>query len=389
MTNETKKVLNNLRKKLDNLYFDQVNMASRLPNYFLKPWPNFDLFKDAIEVIPPSNRLAYELFVLNKTLNIKDIEKILTIDEIDELIKIELLKQHGNLVNMGNLSILSFMGRYFIVSFLNKIFEPIPYEQKKTYINMGFDSYLLAYNLSIPRGSKVLDLCTGSGIQAILASDRADKTIGIEIDDIVAKTATYNLALNDVEDKVEIRVGDLYEPVSDERFDIICSNPPYMPVPNGVNYFLVGNGGPNGLSIINRIIDDLDNHLTIGGKCVITATDLIGNETGPLLEKKLERLSKKNKWSTTLILPYRNPIYHLSSKMADWAKLVNDIDKEKLLFMWNKNFFELGANKVYGHSVCVINKVNNYRFNKIELYKHFKEMPEANFLTERKFFRPL
>lgn len=379
-TDYTKNILKRLKKKLDNLCYDHVHMASRFydmgyVNYFLDPWPNINLFERTVKVLPTVNRLLYDLLLLGKTLQLTDVEKIFTVDEINDLSRIGLLTRNDELVNTGNLRILSFLGRYFIVSA----------KEQLSNIYIGSDSYLLAYNLSIPRDSDVLDLCTGSGIQAILASDKAKKVIGIEIDKDVANIANCNVALNDAENKVEIRVGDLYEPVFREQFDIICSNPPFMAVPENVEYFLSGNGGPDGLKIINRILEGLDDHLAKDGKCFMAIMDLIGDDDGPLLEKKLRQLCEKNRWSATLILPSRGPIYYQANFTADLAKLINNVTKDELLLRWKRTFEELHVNKTYLRVLCIIRKADEFNLNRIDLYKSFPDSPDVEFPDGKPF----
>jgi len=97
-------------------------------------------------------------------------------------------------------------------------------------IYMGRDSLFLANSLSIPKDSCVLDLFTGSGIQAIVSAPRAKKVVGVELQHMAARAATWNTIMDDVEDRVEIREGDLFEAVGDERFDVIIANPPFVPV---------------------------------------------------------------------------------------------------------------------------------------------------------------
>ena len=68
--------------------------------------------------------------------------------------------------------------------------------------------------------------------------------------------------------------GDLYEALDDGRFDIIVSNPPYIPArvidtlaPEVKDYepHLALDGGDDGLDIIRRIIDGSSDHLVRGG----------------------------------------------------------------------------------------------------------------------------
>ena len=80
---------------------------------------------------------------------------------------------------------------------------------------------------SIPRGARVLDLGTGSGINAIFAARLGGKVVATDINPEAARCAHINALAHHLESQLETRVGDLFEPVPGERFDVILFNPPY------------------------------------------------------------------------------------------------------------------------------------------------------------------
>lgn len=75
-----------------------------------------------------------------------------------------------------------------------------------------------------------LDLCTGSGVLAVtLALELPGLTVvATDVSAAAAAVATGNVARHAVGARVEVRVGDLWAPVGDERFDLIVANPPYI-----------------------------------------------------------------------------------------------------------------------------------------------------------------
>lgn len=97
----------------------------------------------------------------------------------------------------------------------------------------GTDAVLLANYCNVKRGSKVVDLGTGTGIIPLLLVGRfeADKIYGLEIQKDMAEMAERSIILNKLQDKVKIINMDLRN-VSDffkkESFDVVTSNPPYM-----------------------------------------------------------------------------------------------------------------------------------------------------------------
>ena len=95
------------------------------------------------------------------------------------------------------------------------------------------DAVLLSGFASVGEGARVLDLGCGNGIIPILleAKSAAERIYGLEIQVESADMARRSVALNGLEDKIEIITGDIKEatqlfPLS--GFDVITSNPPYM-----------------------------------------------------------------------------------------------------------------------------------------------------------------
>lgn len=76
--------------------------------------------------------------------------------------------------------------------------------------------------------AQVLDMGSGSGVCAVLAARRARRVVAVDINPAAVRCTAINAALNGVEDRVEVRHGDLFAPVAGERFDLILFNPPYL-----------------------------------------------------------------------------------------------------------------------------------------------------------------
>ena len=121
----------------------------------------------------------------------------------------------------------------------------------------------------------VLDLCTGSGCLAILAS-RHFPNARIEAVDIswdALEVAARNIADYGLEDRVKLHRGDLFAPIGDARYDLIISNPPYvdaegmaaLPRECRAEPKLAFDGGADGLDIISRLLKEAGRHLTLQG----------------------------------------------------------------------------------------------------------------------------
>ncbi len=121
----------------------------------------------------------------------------------------------------------------------------------------------------------VLDLCTGSGCLAILAS-RIFPNARIDAVDISSgalDVAKRNVADYGLEDVITLHRGDLFAPISERRYDLIISNPPYvdaqgmaeLPRECRAEPKLAFDGGADGLDIVRRILNKARQHLTPEG----------------------------------------------------------------------------------------------------------------------------
>jgi release factor glutamine methyltransferase len=81
--------------------------------------------------------------------------------------------------------------------------------------------------LPIPANAQVLDLGTGSGIGAIFAARRAARVVATDINPEAVRCAQVNALALHLDHKIQVRAGDLFQPVHDERFDAILFNPPF------------------------------------------------------------------------------------------------------------------------------------------------------------------
>jgi len=159
------------------------------------------------------------------------------------------------------------------IFYKNYVFEVI----KEVYVPAE-DSFLLAENLDIDNGDLVLDLGTGCGILAVLAAKKAKKVIATDVNPFAVRCAIQNVALNNVDGKVEVRQGDLLEPIKkSEKFDVILFNAPYLPSEEWEEHDLVSqawDGGRNGRKIIDRFICEAPNYLRRNGKILLVQSTL-------------------------------------------------------------------------------------------------------------------
>jgi ribosomal protein L3 glutamine methyltransferase len=121
----------------------------------------------------------------------------------------------------------------------------------------------------------VLDLCTGSGCLAILASRNFPNAAidAVDISKDAIEVATRNVGDYGLQDRLKLYRGDLFKPLGGKRYDLIISNPPYvdaegmadLPRECRAEPKLAFDGGADGIDIVRRILDEATAHLTPQG----------------------------------------------------------------------------------------------------------------------------
>jgi release factor glutamine methyltransferase len=122
---------------------------------------------------------------------------------------------------------------------------------------------------------RILDVGTGSGAIALsLAAElpHADIT-ATDLSPPALQIATENADHLHTRERIRFLVGDLFEPVASERFDLIVSNPPYVArndaasLPPELSHEpeMALFAGLDGLDVIRRLVADAGDHLSPGG----------------------------------------------------------------------------------------------------------------------------
>lgn len=128
-----------------------------------------------------------------------------------------------------------------------------------------------------PEADRAMDLGCGSGAVALHLSTIARHVVATDLSQRALEFTKLNAALNGV-DNIEVRHGSLFDPVADERFDLIASNPPFVITPRseaGAS-FEYRDGGLGGDKLMREVLAGLPGHLTDEG-----TARLLGNWEGP------------------------------------------------------------------------------------------------------------
>jgi release factor glutamine methyltransferase len=140
------------------------------------------------------------------------------------------------------------------------------------------DSRMLAGELrrELGPGERVVDLCTGSGFVAVTAAlGGAGEVAAVDVSRRAVASARLNARLNGT--RVAAVRGDLFEPL-EGTFDLIVSNPPYIPAATG-EIPARGRGrawdaGRDGRALLDRICAEAPARLRPGGRVLLIHSEV-------------------------------------------------------------------------------------------------------------------
>jgi len=184
-------------------------------------------------------------------------------------------------------------------------------------------SVLLDAALPRMRGD-VLDLCSGSGVLALSAVPHAASVLAVDMSRMAAGAIRLNALLN--RRRVEVRRGDLFAAVGSRRFDVILTNPPYVPTPPGAQARLgspAWEAGPRGRDLLDRICAAAHAHLRPGGEVLIVHSALAD------IDRTLELLGRSG-LTAVVIAEQQGPYGSIVRSRLDYlegAGLLHDRDE--------------------------------------------------------------
>ncbi len=142
-------------------------------------------------------------------------------------------------------------------------------------------------------GFRMLDLCCGSGCIAITAALHLPgaEITACDLSPKALRTAQANARRLNAD--VRFREGDLFEAVDGMSFDLIVSNPPYIPSAEcdalqeevRMEPRMALDGGADGLDFYRRIAGEAGGHLTRGGRVLLEVGLGQAEDVSALLEQ--------------------------------------------------------------------------------------------------------
>ncbi|MCA1639234.1 MAG: peptide chain release factor N(5)-glutamine methyltransferase [Acidobacteria bacterium] len=158
----------------------------------------------------------------------------------------------------------------------------------------------------ILRKAEFCEVGIGSGCisVSILHKVKTAKAIGLDISATALEIARTNAEAHRVLERLKLEKSDVFEVLCDEKFDLIVSNPPYVPSKDvetlqaevrNFEPLLSLTDGKDGFSIIEKIIDGAPKFLKENG--------LLLMEIGFNQASKVEEMFSPDIWCIINILP--------------------------------------------------------------------------------------
>ncbi|KNX39112.1 SAM-dependent methyltransferase [Luteipulveratus halotolerans] len=213
------------------------------------------------------------LFTLGRPVSASALDRVLPGWDVDRLARTGLVSVEGD--HVRTLFDLRPYGdeqrEWWVLSDLSEVMTGRPLPVDHVLGIGGASTTLASWTTRTPVG-RALDLGTGCGVQSLHLSQHASSVVATDISQRALATTRFNAALNDLD--WDVRGGSMLEPVGDETFDLVVSNPPFVITPRSDDMptYEYRDGGQVGHAVVADLVRSVEQHLTPGG-----VAQLLGN----------------------------------------------------------------------------------------------------------------
>jgi len=200
------------------------------------------------------------------------------------------------------------------------------------------------------RVDRALDLGCGAGTVALVLARSAAFVVATDINPRALLLARINAAINGIEN-IEFRQGDCFQPLAGESFDLIASQPPFVPHPPSARPATYLYGGRRGDELPLRILQAIPAHLTSRGRAVLMVEwpQIDGESTAQRISTALASATDARRLH--LRLPPTDPDFHCGMyAAAEEPALGEAFDRAALA--WRDHFAAQGIRAL--RTVCTV-----------------------------------
>jgi len=194
------------------------------------------------------------------------------------------------------------------------------------------ESDIFAKNIQVNKGDKVLDMFTGSGVQAVICASKGAQVTAADINPRALAFTKFNAQLNGVEHNMRIIKSDLFKNLPNAKYDAIIANPPFIAVPDNNAWFRHGSAGIDGLRLIDRFMPEAVKRLSSNGKIWMVTNSFVNEDGDIQVLKSFSKafdskasLAVKQVFSPSVapLLSYTN-VFWGAKNHAKWVKTLED-----------------------------------------------------------------
>ena len=178
-------------------------------------------------------------------------------------------------------------------------------------------------------GARVLDVCTGSGVVALAAATTGADVTAVD----VSRRAVWTVRLNARRNGLRVRAlrGRSFAPVAGERFDLVVSNPPYVPSPRAEvptrGAARAWEAGHDGRVVLDQLCDEVPAHLRPGGAVLLVHSALIGEDA------TLTRLRRAGLVDVAVVGRHRGPLGPLMRAQQASGRIPAEVVEEDVVII--------------------------------------------------------
>lgn len=240
---------------------------------------------------------------------------------------------------------------------------------------LGSDSHTLARMAPRQKVESSLDLCTGSGIHAILAARHSEHSFGLDINSRALDFACFNGIWNKTAAK--FLESDCYQEVTSDllglqpcQFDRITANPPFVPTPEAIALFR--GGGVTGEEVTERIVAGLPTMLKPDG-IFSMITNIPHFREHTFFERCQRWLGTDSTWSIVVLNSHywHVPTYIASHLMPGTPTYMEDFHR------WLESYTKLGMFTLTNSQVYIFRSAHPWRIDRPYQYPN---VPVSDFI---------